>query len=119
LVAGQRAAAEERDSARGGAQRAGRYDRGGTPVAGSHSEASADLARVALVRAPAGPGQPRVSGRAGRARHDPGGARSKRWEHLGDRADAGAHASRSLSEAAATWPGIAFRIRSGYSLSVY
>ena len=41
LVAGQRAAAEERDSARGRAERARRHDRAGAPVAGDRRDAAA------------------------------------------------------------------------------
>src|SRR5439155_4024023 len=102
LVAGKRAAAEERDSARRRAERARRDDRAGAPLARNSYDAAGDTARrrrlVGLGAARAIVGEPGAGGRGGRARPHPGRARSRRRKHLGNRPLAGADAPRPVPE---------------------
>ena len=113
LVAGQRAAAEERDSARRRAERARRHRRPAAPLAGDRQPAARgrpDGGTVVTRLCHAGIGR-----RADRARHDSGGAGSHGRQHLRDRTDAGPDASRAVLEAAA--PGIRFAERSEYKVA--
>ena len=102
LVAGQRPPVEERDSAGGRAERAGRHDRASPSVAGHRRDEASQPHPFIVARDCTGRGEPRVSRRANRTGSDPVGARSKSWQHLRNRPRARPHATRPVSQVAAS-----------------
>ena len=101
LVAGQRAAAEKRNPARGGAQPERRNDRARASVSGSHRHPTGGRDPQPGPKGRAA-GQSRRGHRTGRARIDSGDAGSDERKHLRSGADAGPDAQGSLSETAAS-----------------
>ena len=95
LVAGQRAAAEERDPACSGAQRARWECRAGALVARGRVDAT--LAGLRLNPDPAHDAEPRVGDRAYGTGSDSGRARPRRRQYLRDGAVAWAHSPRACT----------------------
>ena len=110
LVAGKRAAAEERNPARGGDERPGRDRRAGTPVTRNRLHQTARRRRNAPHTVSGRRDDVGVSRGANRAGSDSGGIGPDTRQHLRDRSDPRPHAARLVPQIAASRVGIRRRL---------